>query len=50
MTEHAEAAGRVAKACRDFVRRPTLEEIRAQGLVLAVDGVLGFQEDALEVG
>jgi hypothetical protein len=44
MTEHAEAAGGIAEARGNLVGRETLEEIRAQGLVLAVDGVRQFEE------
>ena len=44
MTEHAEAAGRIAKARRDVVRRQLVKEIGPQGLVLAVDRGRRFEE------
>jgi hypothetical protein len=44
MTEHAEATRGISEAGRDLVRRLALEEIRAQGLVLALDGVGRFEK------
>jgi hypothetical protein len=50
VAEDPEAAGGVAKPLGRRGGGEALDEEGAQGLVLAVDGVLGFQEDALEVG
>ena len=44
MTEYAEAAGGIAEARRDRVGRKPLKEIRAERLVLAVNGVRQFEE------
>jgi hypothetical protein len=49
VAEHAEAIGGVAEAVGDLGGREALDEIGAQGLVLPVGGVGGYEEDTREV-
>jgi hypothetical protein len=46
MTEHAESAGRVAEAAGDLDGRHLLDEVGAQGLVLALARGRRRQEEA----
>ena len=46
VAEDAEGAGGVAEALRGLRRGQALDEVGAQGLVLAVEGLLGGQEEA----
>src|SRR5512143_1305072 len=49
VAQHAEAAGGVAEALGDFVGGQRVDEVGAQGLVLAVRGVAGPQEVAGQI-
>jgi hypothetical protein len=49
MAEHAEAARGVAEATRGFARGESLDEVGAQGFVLAMGGIGRLQEDGGEV-
>jgi hypothetical protein len=46
MAQDAERAGRIAKAARDVRRGQTFDEVGAEGLVLALGGGSGFEEEA----
>ena len=49
VAEHAEAIGGVAEAPSDLGGGPPVDEIGAQGFVLTVGGVGGFEEEAGEI-
>jgi len=50
VAEDAETAGRVTEAPRRFVGRESLDELGAQGFVLALEGLFGGAEESGGLG
>jgi hypothetical protein len=48
MTKDMERVGRVSEGTSHFLRRTALDEVSAKGLILALFGVLGFEEEAAD--
>jgi len=46
MAQDAEGAGGIAKAAGDVSRGKTFDEVGSEGLVLALSGGSGFEEEA----